>query len=487
MFFKLAFKPRTFPFLAFLIPLTVRAMPEILMGPYIVGFDNLGYHIPGVLSWLREGVNFWGYIAEVPLFETILMQVTSWGIPLTASLKVMPPLLHGFLGLAIYFYANRVLSWSIKKSLFSALLATLYFVALRISWDLLENELGLVLLFVTLTLLHKDRKSWKWHTLLSLMMTFVVLAHPLVAVIMFVVIAVTIFRSGLQHKHNEVQSLAVISVPAALVFLLIVYANYCQSPIFSVVGDFPQRELGGWFSLFGFASYQDMVSNTLGFLLYCFLPLLPFVIIGARRLQNHQVKSWFLWSLVVIFFPIISPNAFIPGGYRWTLMFAFPAALYAAEALTHFKSNMLRLLVVSVLAVLTIGFVIMPYEATFPYYTVFPYYVPSSMLQNTVPLSDCQDTVNALQWLKANMHDGGRLLTHDAFHGWALLVLGMDQIFPYGYENPVEAAHEALQHGYDQVYLIWWTDGNGWHGQPTVPSAFNEVYRSGRIAIFIYQ
>jgi len=474
-----------FPLLAFLIPLAVRAVPEILMGPYIVGFDNLGYHLPGVLSWLREGVDFWHYVVRARI--TILMGAAFLGIPPALTLKIMPPLLHGFLGLAIYSYASRVLTWSVKKSLFTALLATLYFVALRISWDLLENEFGLVLLFVTLTLLQKDRKSWKGYTLLSLGMTFVVLAQPLVAVTMFAVIAVTVLRSVLQHKHNEAQSLVVTSVPATLMFLLIVYANYSVSPSFSVVSNFPKRELGGWLSIFGFASYQDMVSNTLGFLLYCYLPLLPFVIMGTRRLKNSQIKSWFLWSLVAIFSPIISPNAFIPGEYRWTLMLAFPMAFYVAEALTYFKSNMRRLLVASVLATLTIGFVIMPYETTFPYYTLFPYYVPSSMLQNTVPLSDCQDTVNALEWLKTNMHDGARLLTHDAFYGWALLVLDMEQIISYGYENPREAAQEALQEGYNHVYLIWWTDGNGWHGQPTVPSSFQEVYRSGRIAIFIYQ
>jgi hypothetical protein len=230
-----------------------------------------------------------------------------------------------------------------------------------------------------------------------------------------------------------------------------------------------------------------MVINTLGFLLYCCLPLLPFVILGARRLNNLQIKSWLVWSLVAICSPIISPNAFIPEGYRWTLMLVFPISFYAVEALARFKSNTRQLLVAFALIALTTGFVIAPYDRAFPYYTLFPYYVPSSMLQNTVPLSDCEDTINALQWLKSNMHDGTRLLTHSAFKGWALLVLNIDKIIPYGYNHPEEAAQEALQNGCDQVYLIWWTDGNGWHGQLTVSSSFKEVYKSGRIAVFIHQ
>lgn len=487
MIIKPTFKPTIFPLLAFLIPLAVRAVPEILMGPYIVGFDTVGYYIPNVLMWMREGVNFWEYVATAPLFYAILMGLTSLGIPLTLTLKIMPPLLHGFLALAIYFYASKVLVWSYKKSLFVALLATLYFVALRVSWDMLRNELGLVLLFMTLILLQKDGEEWKHYALLSISMIFVVLAHQLVAVIMFAVTAVTIVRMLFTKRHVEARSLVVTSVPATLLFFLIVYANYMISPRFAVVSGFPGMKSEGWLALFGFASYPDMVVSTLGFLLYCCLPLLPFALMGARRLNNLQIKSWFLWSLVAICSPIIIPDAFIPGGYRWTLMLVFPMSFYAVEALIRFKSNTRRLLVVFVLLALTTGFVIVPYDRAFPYYTLFPYRVPSSMLQNTVPLSDCGDTVNALQWLKSNMHDGARLLTHDAFHGWGLLVLGTDQIIPYGYENPEGVALEALQDGYNPLYLIWWTDGNGWHGQPTVPSSFKEVYKSGRIAVFIHR
>jgi len=489
-FFKMFVKPRSenwYLFLVFTIPLVARVIPEILMGPYIVGFDPVCYYIPIVTTWLKEGINFWEFMAVAPLFYTILMGMASLGIPLTLSLKILPPLLHGLLALAIYLYASRALSWSYRKSLLVTLLATLYFVALRISWDMLRNELGLVLLFATLILLQKDGKRWKHHALLSISMILVVLAHQLVAVIMFAVTAVTIVRMLLTKRHVEARSLVVTSVPATLLFLSIVYANYMISPRFAVVSNFPRMESKGWFTLFGFASYPDMVINTLGFLLYCCLPLLPFTLMGARRLNNLQIKSWFLWSLVAICSPIISPNAFIPGGYRWTLMLVFPMSFYAVEALMRFKSNTRQLFVAFALLVLTTNFVIAPYNRAFPYYTLFPYYVPSSMLQNTVPLSDCEDTVNVLQWLKSNMHDGMCLLTHDAFHGWALLILNMDQIIPYGYDNPEEVALEALQDGYNRVYLIWWTDGNGWHGQPTVPSSFKEVYKSGRIAVFIHQ
>jgi len=455
------------------------------MSSYVVGFDTLGYYVPNVLGWLRDGLNFWRFIATAPLLYLILIQATSLGIPLILTLKIMAPLIHGFLGLAIYFYASRALAWSQRKSLFVALFATLYFVALRISWDMLRNELGLVLLFVTLSLLQK-KDQWRGCAMLSLAMSFVVLAHQLVAVIMFAVIAFTIAHMLLAKRFVEARNLVVTSMPATLLFLLIVYANYTTSPNFAAIGSFPSRKPDGWLALFGFASYQDMVINTLGFLFYCYLPIIPLAVMGVRHLKNLQVESWVLWGLAAALSPIISPNAFIPGGYRWTLMLVFPLAFYAADALVRLKSDMHRWIVSLVLVVMTLSFVTMPYESAFPYYALFPYYVPSSMLQNTAPLSDCQDTLNALQWLKGNVHGNAHLLTHDAFHGWALLVLNEDQIISYGYENPEEATQEALQNGYNPLYLIWWTNGNGWHGQPTVSPSFKEVFRSGRIAIYVY-
>ena len=66
-----------FLLLAFLIPLAVRTVPEILMGSYLTGFDPLGYYVPVVLRWLTEGADFWHYIAVAPLFYSILMQTTS--------------------------------------------------------------------------------------------------------------------------------------------------------------------------------------------------------------------------------------------------------------------------------------------------------------------------------------------------------------------------------------------------------------------------
>jgi len=123
----------------------------------------------------------------------------------------------------------------------------------------------------------------------------------------------------------------------------------------------------------------------------------------------------------------------------------------------------------------------------FPYYGSFLVYMPTSMLQNTVSLNDCQDTVNALQWIEPSVDGGARLLVHDVFYGWASLTLDGDKLIPYGYENPEAVAQELVTNSsVSPLYLIWWVNGSGWHGQPTVSSVFDEVYESGKIAVYVY-
>ncbi len=195
------------PLIAFLIPLIIRCAPELLNGPYIVGFDTMGFYVPNTLLWLQNGFELWGYLTFAPLFYTLLMSVVGAGIPIIIALKVLPPLFLGLLSLSIYFFARNGLGWSSHKSLMPALLGTIYFVALRISWDMLRNELGLIFLFVALTLLTKKTNDKKRNYLfLSLLSFAVVLSHQLTSVLLIGILAFTIvigfFQRDLKKKYR---------------------------------------------------------------------------------------------------------------------------------------------------------------------------------------------------------------------------------------------------------------------------------------------
>jgi hypothetical protein len=192
-----------FPILAFAIPLIVRSVPEILMGQYLVGFDTMGYYVPNTITWLRNGVSFWALISSAPLFYVLLMGITSVGAPIVISLKILGPLLLGFLGFVTYYYANKTMSWSSRKSLLAAIFSTLYFVALRISWDMFRSELALIFLFLTLILLQKNGSSLRNVILLSITMAAVVFSHQLIAIIMFAIIIGAIASLLLKKKRAE--------------------------------------------------------------------------------------------------------------------------------------------------------------------------------------------------------------------------------------------------------------------------------------------
>ena len=480
--------PKVFPVLSFLVPLLVRALPEVLMGRYIVGFDTVSHYIPIVVKWVNDGVGFFEFIACAPLYYVLLLQLALVGVPFVISLKVLPPILLGCLGLAVFGYARKVLAWSRERCLSVSCLATLYFVALRISWDMHRNELGLIFLFLFLVLLHADwindgKKRW---LLLSATMVLVVLSHQLATVIMFAVISVWFLRRLVARELGTAKRFVLCSLPAALLFGLTIYANFVVSPDFSVISGFPSRASGGWFSLFGFSSYSEMVVSRLGFLLYCYLPLFPFLLMGIRRFQNLELKAWFCFCLFAALSSVLIPYAFVPGGYRWTLLLVFPAAFFVAEGFSRFGSGFWKMIFGWFSVLLSVSFVLLPAWVAFPYFEAFPYYVPSSMLQNSVPLGDCSDVVNALSWVESNVGSDGFLLVHQAFHGWALTFLDRGQVVCYGYEHPEEAAEGMFGNGYSQLYLIWWVSGEGWHGVSVLPSSFVEAFRSNRIAVYKY-
>jgi hypothetical protein len=468
-------------------------IPEILMGPYILGFDTMGFYIPNTLLFFHGGLNQPLYLLNGQLFYVILTSIVGAGGSPILTLKIIPPLLLGFLGLSMYAYAKRGLGWSSLKSLFVAVLGTVYFIALRASWDQLREELGFVFLFLVLMLLIKRKNSsWKHDAVLFLAIGAVVFSHQLVAVIMFGVIIFTIAYELFHKKFFEAVKVLIISLPWAIFFAVVYLTGVTQS-------GFPNSTnavspLASWT---GFASYPSMLINEGGFFLFCFLPLLPLVIVGLWRFANLQLRSWLILSLILLLIPIASVSPF-----RWILMLTYPFAFYATESLSRLKSikwkrfkitvyKLAVLYIVLSTAIFSFGFIFVNPEKPFFYFNpthfnIYSNQVPTSMLQNTIPIGDCQSTTIALQWFKDNVNSSALLLTHTAFYGWALLTLNENQVRNYGFEDPTAAATTVAQEGFTQIYLIWWINGQGWYGQPSLPSAFHQVYQNGKIAIYSY-
>jgi len=298
-----------------------------------------------------------------------------------------------------------------------------------------------------------------------------------------------------RQEHGELRALLITSIPSLTVFLSIYYLSP-QVSEFRIIFGFSQSD--GWLALFGYPSYGAMLSAVAGFFLFCFLPILPLIVLGVRRLGNFQLHAWVLLGFIGALIPMVSPS-----NLRWIMMLTYPFAFYVVEALSKIKLVQWKLYkitlhkivaayLVLMLAFLSLGYIFMPTEAPLPYFNsqyfdAYVYQMPTSMLQNTVALSDCQDTANSLHWLKTDMTSNAVLLSHRAFYGWALSNLNKNQVVLYEYDDPVDMAKIIAQEGVAQIYLIWWINGQGWYGQPSVSSSFHPIYRSGEIAIYLYE
>ena len=91
------------------------------MGSYLVGFDNMAYYVPTTLLWLRGEVTLGSFIATAPLLYTLTTSLSVLSGSVFIALKILPPVLLGVLGLSIYTYARRGLTWSPIKSLIPTL------------------------------------------------------------------------------------------------------------------------------------------------------------------------------------------------------------------------------------------------------------------------------------------------------------------------------------------------------------------------------
>ena len=302
---------------------------------------------------------------------------------------------------------------------------------------------------------------------------------------MFFIVLVTLIRLSYNRQIGDVLKLVVCSAPAAFLFFAIVYANSVVFSEFSLSGWLGQSS-AGFISLFGFVSYENLVVDTLGFLVFCYLPILPLVLLGFRRFEKGlQLKAWVLCIFVVL--SLAFAAVFIGHfPYRWILLLTYPLAFFAVEGFASLRLRGYKLGAGLMLAMLSVCFIFLPNNIAFPYFAIFPSYVPTSMLQNTVSLSDCPATSNVLQWVKTNMDNDTCLLVHRAFCGWAYLTLDGDQLILYNYDTPETMAQKVKENG-RQLWLMWWVNGSGWYDQPTVSYDFGKMlYKNGHLAIYEY-
>jgi len=463
-----------FGLLAFAVTFGVRALPEILAWPYAIGYDTIGSYIPFMLDWGSGNYATFTPSTGGWLLYSILGLAYSFArIDPILIAKTTGPLLYGLLGLSEYYFASRGLQWSSGKSLLPVIVGSFYFVSLRLSLDLFRNTLGLSLLLVSLTL-SLDIKSRVRLVTFALVAWLTTIAHLLAATILIGIVFLVMLRIQKQRRWRMIGLL-----PCLLQYGLSLFSYQSNgTPLFSAPN----------------SSINPLIAYA--FPLYIFGPLLPIAIIGVIKTGNLILKAWVVVCIAGIALTItpVSTSFQLVMADRWSLMLMIPLLIYSTEGLSILLKKEVprvrpRLILpfawLGLLVLLGTAYIALPAESSFQYYQ---YFTPTSMLQSTVSITDSSHVVAALQWLSTNLKTDSVLMTHHAFYGWARAYFHSNTpIVGYDPSTTLVMATQLTQRlGYASIYTIWWTNGHGWYGQPSVPSGFSLQFASGSIGVFLY-
>lgn len=483
------------PILAFLVPLIVRSIPAILAWPHPIGFDTLIYtNVILKGTYLKMGVIG---LLESPIFFYVIASLTSKAFgDVLLTVKALGPLLFGLLCYLFYSYSLKTLEWSPMKSLLVSLLASTYFISLRISLEMYRQILGLIFLMVGLTMLRLPNTKWRMMTVI-LSGFLAVWSHELAAVLFFVTM---IAHFLVQRELRPRAVVALMAMPALILFMF----QQCNPVIGGV--QLPYESVV-------FASRIDSVGFVSGFLGYMFLPVLPLAVLGAVSFRRLDVWSWLTICLVFSYWPVLLPDYSVVLWFRWAILLVYPVVFLSVEGAERlwtsrrrflWKFNVERVLVLSILLVnlaMSSYYLTSPPEHQIKYFGEWNYYtrfIQTSMLQNSVPLSDTPDVVDAMKWLNETVETNSVLLLHEAMDNWArILVRGVEiiradevklssQVRKNVATTLVQLAEEKAENG-SEVYTVWWADGKGWYEMPELPYQFREVQCFGDIGVFQYQ
>ena len=463
---------------AFLVPLSIRTIPEILSGPYPVGWDIVAYYIPSTIDIASGSMNLWEIITSAPTLYAIAVPVYFLTkANLVLIFKVLGPILYGLLGWSIFWFCQRRLHWSGSKALYSVLFISTYFVTLRISWDAYHMELGLALFLLgeSITEVPDSIKSTLGKvSLLSL----AVLSNQLVGVIVVGTQFATLLRPSIRRNLRLIP----FQFPPVALFLFILYATM-------------QTSIGPGLSVLGPVASASNLTTNLSFSFYGYIFVFPLLLFGFKLRERSVFAPWIILCGIGLVLSLLPGHVFQDIGYRWVLLLSLPLLIIAYEGYSKLRvssafmtrkwAGLLRVAVLICLSSSATLYAVLPAQSALPFYTMFPQYVPSSMVQSSLPTSDYPNVVNAMLWVDSHLSSDSVLITQQAFYGWARSYLSPDkQVVNSLLASPNSVIGET--ESFTHVFTIWWVSGTGWF-QSSSPVGAKPLVSFGDLAVYEYR
>src|SRR6266496_4725079 len=309
-----------FAFAAFLVPLSVRIIPEILSGKYPVGWDIIAYYIPNTIDMASGRMNVWEIITAAPTLYAIAVPIYLLSkANLVLVFKVLGPILYGFLSWSTFWFCQRRLHWAESKALYAVLFISAYFVTMRISWDAFHMELGLALFLLAESIGQAPDSIKSTFGRVSLL-SLTVLSNQLVAVIVVGTQAATLLRPSIRRKPRLIP----LQFPPVALFLLILYASM-------------QTALGPGLSVLGPIASASNLTTNLSFSVYAYIFVVPLFLFGLKLRERSVFTPWIIVCGIGLILSLLPGHVFQDIGYRWALLVSLPLLILAYEGYSKLR------------------------------------------------------------------------------------------------------------------------------------------------------
>jgi hypothetical protein len=493
--------------LVFLAGFLVRLVPELLAGAAPIGFDTVYYAAvmkSGVVwaNWSSFFTSTWLlYALTVPLYG--VLRVDPFRL-----LKVVAPSLYGLSVAGVYWLGRRMLGWDVKMCLAAAGLFAVQLAALRISWDLLRNTLGMGLLLFALPFVGKvgSRRDFAVFALLSLLVVF---AHEYSGVALVAIVLGVVGWRFVRKSFGRAEKLTALAfVPALSVFLTGMYLRFFPIKYAVTTTAFTTGEAYvGRFKFFAnylatndgvfyYPSYVDLLVDVA--VLFAFLYLSYLFLVWKGYFKNGVLNVWtgllLVGSFGCLVWPFFAPDLWS----RWMFMLVYPFTFYAVNGLFRLlrgsngsKAKIGGLRKKAVFGALGVTLVLGSIYLATPFLMttgpagvfVLPYVSAHFSSAPAVPYQDVKSASEAWTWLNENMDNNSCALVNHVFIEWEQLLLNKTHVTIQFWNDGGLALDDALDRGFRSVYLVWWNTDIGWYNV-SVPNQFVSLKDFGRISVY---
>ncbi|MGQ4832780.1 MAG: hypothetical protein ACP6IS_02640 [Candidatus Asgardarchaeia archaeon] len=479
---------------AFLIGFIIRAIPEVLAYPWPVGWDTIVYiaHTKLIRTNLNYYFYFFAYTKRVPILFVIFESFLALSqVDLFLAWKIIPAILYGFLGIAIFYFFNKRYSLNTAKSIVGTIFVLLAVPSLRITWDLHKNTLANAFLILGLTYLDSENKRKRFISYFFILLAF--LTHQLVSAQIVLILSIylatiLLFRRYKERKNEILEKVVLIGLGISIVSFYMGYYPPRNDFTISLTSQPPPSLVDADLLLLSVLTL---------FLTYFFLYIPYFY-----QKKDTIGYIWTLSSLIPGLSPILMVIS-LSYWYRWLLQAIFPMAILTWATVIKeinkeeisIKSLIVKIIrtkkTVRSLFLLTlflgITYEILPPSSPFPLYAnpLTVQYVPTSMLQNTMPINENQNMVKVLQWVNRHVPPGSLIITIHPFYPWALIFLDNNTYHIRNVEfNITLATQLASSFKSGAVFLIATRRGCYYYSIFVPFKHYQEVYNVGEISVY---